>query len=238
MRKMLRPDQAGFTLIELTLAIAFMGTLLLMASAIIVQSISIYNKGVALKQINQAGRSLAEDINRVSSGGFQVALADGGKAGYLCIKDTNTWRSYVWNSVQQGSGSTTVANPKQFTLSGQPISLVRSNDGVNGNPYCQLPTGTDQTLDPGEVTSMLTGQVRILSVDITSPNSTDPTLTGLQKVAFWIGTYDTTGSVPGMTPEFDTSTRTWTCQGGRLGDFCAVSKFETVLYTANQETAL
>lgn len=230
--------QSGFTLIELTLSIAFLGTLLLMSSAIIVQSISIYNKGVALKQINQAGRSLVEDINRVSAGGFQVMLSDNGTAGYLCIKDTNIWRSYTWNSVRQGVGGTTTVGPKQFTYDGQAVSLARSNDTVNGSSNCNLPTGSDLALNTSQVTPMLTSQVRILSVDITSPDSTDATLAGLRKVAFWFGTYDESGAVQGMSPVFDGATHTWMCQGGKLGDFCAVSKFETVLYTANQETTI
>lgn len=225
-----KQNQRGFTLVELTLSIAFLGALVLISSAIIVQTISIYNKGVALKQINQAGRSLIEDINRLSSSGFEIKLADDGKAGYLCIKDSNIWRSYAWNSVQVGVGTTTTANAKQFTLggSGQYISLVRSNDGVNGDSYCQLPAGADVAMNAAEVTPILTKQVRILSVDITP--SADPSL---KKIAFWIGTYDSSGALPNMTPDFAASE--WKCKGGNLGDFCAVSKFETVIYTPNVE---
>lgn len=226
--KDINTKQQGFTLVELTLSIAFIGMLVLISSAIIVQTISIYNKGVALKQINQAGRSLIEDINRLSSSGFEIRLADDGKAGYLCIKDSNLWRSYTWNSVQAGVGTTTVANAKQFTRNGQLISLVRSNDGVNGDSYCQLPAGTDAAMVATDVTPILTPQVRVLSVDITS--SDNPSL---KKIAFWIGTYDDSGSVPGMTPDFAASE--WKCKGGNLGNFCAVSKFETVIYTPNVE---
>jgi Tfp pilus assembly protein PilE len=223
--------QQGFTLVELTLSIAFLGSLILIASSIIVQTISIYNKGVALKQINQAGRSLVEDINRLSSSGFEVRVADNGKTGYLCIKDTNEWRSYTWSSVQAGAGTTATANPKQFTLDSEPVPLVRSNEGVNGNAYCQLPSGgLDVPMQASEVTPILTKQVRILSVDITTGTNT-----AMKKIAFWIGTHDDSGSVPGMTPDFDSANSTWRCRGGNLGNFCAVSKFETVIYTPNIE---
>lgn len=222
--------QRGFTLVELTLSIAFLGSLILIASAIIVQTIGIYNKGVALKQINQAGRSLVEDINRLSSSGFEVRLADNGKTGYLCIKDSNTWRSYTWSSVQAGIGTTSTPNAKQFTLDNVPVSLVRSNEGVNGDPYCQLPSIVDVPMSANAVTPILTKQVRILSVNITPSNNA-----AMQKIAFWIGTHDSSGSVPGMTPDFDAVTSTWRCQGGNLGNFCAVSKFETVIYTPNIE---
>ena len=160
--------QGGFTLVELTLSIAFLGTLVLLASSIIVQTINIYNKGVAVKQINQAGRSLIEDINRLSSSGFKVSLADNGTTGYLCVKDSNIWRSYTWNSVSPGVGTTATVNPSRYTLSGAPITLVRSNDGVDGLSYCHLPTGSDVAMNANQVTPMLTPQIRVLSVDITS----------------------------------------------------------------------
>ena len=225
-----RHKQQGFTLVELTLSIAFIGGLVLLSSAIIVQTISIYNKGVAIKQINQAGRSLIEDINRLSSSGFEINIADNGKTGYLCIKDSNRWRSYTWSSVQPGRNTTPTANARQFTLNGESIALVRSNEGVNGDTYCQLPSGSDVAMAASEVTPILTRQVRILSVDITSSDNSS-----LQKIAFWIGTYDPTGTIQGMTPDFDAATSEWKCRGGNLGNFCAVSKFETVIYTPNVE---
>lgn len=221
--------QHGFTLVELTLSIAFLGTLILIASAIIVQTINIYNKGVALKQINQAGRSLVEDINRISTSGFETIIADNGRTGSLCVEEKpNAWRAYVWSSVQPGVGTTTTTTPSRYTLDGEEISLVRSNDGINGDSYCPLPSGSNVAMNRDEVTSILTPRVRILSVDITP--SDNP---ALKKVAFWIGTYDSSNTVPSMTPQFAASE--WKCQGGNLGNFCAVSKFETVIYTANVE---
>lgn len=231
--------QKGFTLVELTLAVAFLGTLVLLSSAIIVSTINIYNKGVAIKQINQAGRALAEDISRLTSRGSEVEIADHGLAGYLCVKESNMWRSYTWNSIQRGDGTTPTAEisdaaRRQFTVGSQPISLVRSNDTVNGLSYCELPQGSNVDIPAGNVTQMLNAQVRILSVDIVA--STEPSL---RKLVFWIGTYDASGTVPNMTPEYVAAApgvpAFWRCKGGNLGDFCAVSKFETVIYTPNIE---
>lgn len=232
-------QQKGFTLVELTLAVAFLGVLVLLSSAIIVQTINIYNKGVAIKQINQAGRSLAEDISRLTSRGSEVTIADHGLAGYLCVKESNLWQSYTWNSIQRGDGTTPTstisdAARRQFTVNSQPVSLVRSNDTVNGLPYCELPQGSNVDIPATNVTQILNNQVRILSVDIVP--SSDP---ALRKIAFWIGTYDSTGAVPSMTPEYVPAApgvpAYWRCKGGSLGDFCAVSKFETVIYTPNIE---
>lgn len=237
--KKTRSSQQGFTLVELTLAVAFLGALVLLSSAIILQTINIYNKGVAIKQINQAGRALAEDISRLTSRGSEVEIADHGLAGYLCVKESNLWQSYTWNTIQRGDGTTPAATisdaaRRQYTVSSQPISLVRSNDNVDGLPYCELPQGSNVDIPAANVTQMLNSQVRILSVDIVPSN--DP---ALRKIAFWIGTYDSTGAVPNMTPEYVPAAGVepafWRCRGGGLGDFCAVSKFETVIYTPNIE---
>jgi prepilin-type N-terminal cleavage/methylation domain-containing protein len=224
-------QQRGFTLVELMLALAFVGTLMLIAATILLQIVGIYSKGVAMKQINQVGRQLVGDVSQLSRGGFETQLGDNGKVGYLCIREGEAWRAYVWRPDKSGQGGQVAdATAKTFALNGDPISLVRSNDGVNGEKYCHFPLGSsDEAMTPSEVTSLLTPQVRVLSVDIDSDGAL------LKKVTFWIGTFSEGNAVPGMTPDYDTSTHTWACQGGSLGDFCAVARFETVIYTPNAE---
>lgn len=228
-----RNNHAGFTIIELTLAITFLGSLMIFMTLATIQAIGIYNKGVAIKQINQAGRALVEDISRLSSSGFQITVDDNGKAGYLCVNFANTTRAVVWNSLKQGHGGS-ISNGGQFKLNEQPIGLARSNDGINGadGGYCGLPPLSDMILDPKDFTSMLTPQVRVLSVDIAKRPAD-----GLSKLTFWIGTSDGGNGllIPGMEP-IQNSDKSWSCKGGSIGDFCAVSKFETILYTPNPNT--
>lgn len=224
--------QSGFTIIELTLSITFLGVMMIFVTLATIQAIGIYNKGFAIKQINQAGRTLIEDINRLSSSGHTISIDDNGTAGYLCVEYGNSARAIVWNSLRDGAGgSTPSGGDTHFVLNGQPIGLLRTNDGIDGSIYCGLPSGSDRTINPAHGTSLLTPQVRILSVDIVTSNNSD-----LTKIAFWIGTSDGTpdgSSIPGMSPTFNAGT--WSCQGGSIGDFCAVSKFETIIYTPNSE---
>lgn len=231
--------QGGFTLIELVLVVAFLGSLMLLISASIIQSINIYNKGTAIKQINQAGRTLIEDINRLSSSGADIELMDNGRAGCLYIGFAGTGgRAYLWNSVEAGSGSTAAAiGADRWKIGGNEISLVQSVNEADTSDYCYLPDSASSTLSSSDMTPVLTRQVRILSVDITEPTGGD---TGLKKIAFWIGTSDNSASgsdeVPGMRPTtaMEGTSRVWRCQGGSIGSFCAVSKFETIIYTPNE----
>lgn len=227
----------GFTLIELLLVLAFMGSLLLLISASTIQAISIYNKGSAIKQINQAGRSLIEDINRLSGSGAEIDIEDNGIAGCLRVGFTGGGgRVFLWNSVERGTGGVApLAGDQKWMMNSTEISLVQSTQSADTAAYCYLPNGpSPEILDADEMSPVLTRQVRILSVDIAKPSGTG---TSLKKIAFWIGTSDNSASgsddVPGMRPTFDSATNTWTCKGGTLGAFCSVSRFETVIYTPN-----
>ena len=54
--------KAGFTLIELSFAVAFISILVITITLITNEIISLYRKGYAIKTINQVGRSLIDDI--------------------------------------------------------------------------------------------------------------------------------------------------------------------------------
>jgi prepilin-type N-terminal cleavage/methylation domain-containing protein len=225
-------SQQGFTLIELILVLAFLGSLMLLASASMIQAINIYNKGIAIKQINQAGRSLIEDINRLSSAGSEIDIIDNGKAGCLRIGFTNEdSRVFLWNSTEAGKGTTTpAAGAATWKIGGEDISLVQSTQEADTSNYCILPGDTTPDLLAADMSQVLTPQVRVLSVDITEPAGGDPTL---KKIAFWIGT-GTLQGVQTVLFDPDPAARSWSCPGGSLGEYCAVSKFETVIYVPNE----
>lgn len=245
-----RNHQQGFTLIELALAITFIGALLVFSTVIIVQSIAIYNKGIAVKQMNQMGRSLVDDLGRLSNNASTIeALDDNGKAGYLCIGqpgDANT-RAYIWSSRDYGKGtndgtrSANAVSPddtskRPFYLEGDtttPISLARSTDETDGSTLLcgSLPTNTSTAVPKDTVSLLASGQVRVLSVDVAVENTGIPNTT-MRKLTFWLGT---NSSVAGMSPTFNSVTKTWSCGGGSIGSFCAVSKYETIVYTPNNE---
>lgn len=57
-------QKSGFTLIELTFAIAFISVLLITITLITNEIISIYRKGYAMKAVNQVGRDLIDDFTK------------------------------------------------------------------------------------------------------------------------------------------------------------------------------
>ncbi|MBQ6510542.1 hypothetical protein IJI94_01075 [Candidatus Saccharibacteria bacterium] len=65
-----KQTKKAFTLVELSLAIAFISLLLIIMAALIMGLISIYRKGIAINSINTVGRSIIEDItNSVAESG-------------------------------------------------------------------------------------------------------------------------------------------------------------------------
>ena len=98
----------GFTLIELMLAMTFIAFLLVAIAMVTVQISNIYNKGITLREVNQAGRSVADEIQRSISSSIpfdvtpkvdaspataasKYVVRDGG--GRLCLGQY----TYAWN---------------------------------------------------------------------------------------------------------------------------------------------
>lgn len=98
----------GFTLIELMLSMTFIAILLIAIAMTTIQISHIYNKGITLREVNQAGRSLSDEFQRsiANSVSFDVTpklddspatatskyvVRDGG--GRLCLGSY----SYAWN---------------------------------------------------------------------------------------------------------------------------------------------
>src|SRR5919199_356042 len=107
----------GFTLIELMLAMTFISILLIAIAMTTIQISSIYNKGITLREVNQAGRSLSDEFQRsiANSVPFDVTpkidnspatatskyvVRDGG--GRLCLGDY----TYAWNYGASIAGET------------------------------------------------------------------------------------------------------------------------------------
>lgn len=106
----------GFTLIELSLAMTFISVLLLAIAMTIIQVGTIYNKGTILKEINQSGRAVADDIQRTAAESASLNLTTDYvtttqsatpsviTGGRLCF---GTY-SYIWNyarAIEKNDGS-------------------------------------------------------------------------------------------------------------------------------------
>ncbi len=70
---MKRTNQKGFTLIELSIGIAFIGVLLLGIASMILHLSHIYQKGLSLRAVNASGQQIIEDIHRAVNSASYVA---------------------------------------------------------------------------------------------------------------------------------------------------------------------
>lgn len=95
--------QAGFTIIEMLLAMTFVATLLIGVSLAIIKIGTTYNRGITVTEVNQVGRELSTELSQAirESGGFVKDThfspvensANNPVGGRLCTGQF----SYVWN---------------------------------------------------------------------------------------------------------------------------------------------
>lgn len=97
MNRAVKSSQSGFTLVELTLSMAFIAMLLLGIAMLTMQISTIYNKGLTMRAVNEAGQLISRDIQNTLNGaiasddGVIVRYDTGG--GRLCANNT----VYAWN---------------------------------------------------------------------------------------------------------------------------------------------
>ncbi|HSW81234.1 MAG TPA: prepilin-type N-terminal cleavage/methylation domain-containing protein, partial [Candidatus Saccharimonas sp.] len=87
-------NQTGFTLVEMLFALAFMAFLLIFATTTVIQVMQTYNKGLAVKEINETARATMEDVSRIikTSSPSSIVTSTTG-SGRVCFGSV----SYVWN---------------------------------------------------------------------------------------------------------------------------------------------
>lgn len=220
--------QQGFTVIELTLAMAFLAFILIFTTITTIQMMRTYNKGVTIKQINQAGRTLIEDLSRSLSAGSAADIDTTFiPQGRLCVGKT----VYIWNPVYTPSKT---YNPVIWTkFNNKPATLIRSDRTsvtCSNSPALNLMPTTDRF-------ALLSDQARVLGVDV-QQNSDKKLVT----LTFMIGTYDSSeepalGASPMntgglyITPYY--SSGNLTCRPGSEGNFCSFSSFKTTVYVGN-----
>ncbi len=98
----------GFTLIELMLAMTFVSVLLVAIAMTVIQMANIYNRGMTVKELNQASREVTDDLRRTtaSSEVFAANVDGSDTADFFIIRTGSTAiggrlcmgsESYIWN---------------------------------------------------------------------------------------------------------------------------------------------
>lgn len=233
---MSRVKSKGFTLIEISLAMAFISLLLLSIATVTIQIGRIYNRGLTLKEVNQLARNINDDITKDLSASppFSLNVADKhlvnvtDLSGRLCLGVY----SYVWNYgknlAKNGTGVVKYSDNK-------PVGLARIPDADAS--YCATDNNgvlLKKTVDKNTATELIATSDHELSIHdfniVTSPTATDG-VTGQQMytISYTIGTnnQDVLKKVNGVT----------VCQ--QPGDdnpdpeFCVVQQFTIVARAQN-----
>lgn len=190
-----RYKQKGFTMVELMLAMAFVAILLILIAVSIIYISRIYNKGVTIKEVNQVGRTVADDFTRSISESMPFTGSDNvkieGDRGYFC---TGRY-TYVWNTgrILSGSHNRYLYEDLPASDSQSVIRLARFND--TEGLICRYGIGDDQApkLLKSKSVELLASGDRDLAVqdfNITQVASDTPSGQALYLLEYTIGTND------------------------------------------------
>ena len=116
----LSDKQSGFTLIEVSTALIFVGFIIFILAATTVNIVRSYNKGIWLAQINQAGQQMNSDIGDKAR--YSPAATVKTKERRMCINGV----SYLWNT--QKDIDDDPGNNRYSDGTGTPIRLARIDD--------------------------------------------------------------------------------------------------------------
>ncbi len=118
--------QSGFTLIEVSTALIFVGFIIFILAATTVNIVRSYNKGIWLAQINQAGQQMNSDI------GDKARYSPAAKVDTINRRMCINGVSYLWNTQKDIDSP---GNNNNRYSDGTPIRLARIDD-PNGD-YCR-----------------------------------------------------------------------------------------------------
>jgi len=187
----------GFTIVELMLAMGFVASLLIAISVTTIQISNIYNRGVTLKDVNQSGVAIADELQRniKESTSFSIKAGQGhyvnqgdDKGGRLCLGNY----SYIWNYGTSLDNVNNLSN-KYSEISqnySNPIRIIKVADPDNS--YC---LDMSEPIYYDKTTELLNGGQHDLALHGFSISMSDSAVdfkTGqaLYNISFIIGTND------------------------------------------------
>lgn len=227
-----RMRRQGFTLVELTLVMAFTSILLLAILFITIQSGKLYAKGVTNKNVNQVSRELVDtfrrDFESVSANKVQTpppAGQEGRQVGRVCTGTV----SYVWNTaglLNDVAASGTKKMMSDTTTGATAIVFQRVADP--GSKLCQVDTNGElpmaiEGMDSKELLSNSGRDLAAYAFSVTKIDGTDRQ--GLYRFHMILGTND-----PGTT---ETSANGYQClppsNNAANFDYCTVIEFDAII---------
>lgn len=228
-------NKKGFTLIELMLAMTFISVLLVAIAMTTIQISTIYTKGITLREVDQAGRSVSDELQRsiASSAPFDVTKPLGdplakyinvaNQGGRLCLGQY----SYVWNYGKAFAQGGTVLNTYS---DGTPVNFAKIAD-----PSGALCVAGASSVLPSpskdDASDLLTSGDRDLvlhSFSITETTSDAATSQALYAISMTIGTNDR--------EQLTVDDASCKPPSENIGDesYCSVNQFDIIARAGNQ----
>jgi len=220
-------SKQGFTLIELMLAMTFVSALLLAIAMTVIQISNVYTRGLTIKEVNQAGRTISTDLKRGISQSAPFAVpgpkyVDRSWGGRLCVGQY----SYVWNyGVTLSDPKANGSNSNIYGNSTSKIRFVKVPDSAGS--YCSTPT---KSIDSTGAVELLASGDRDLAMHsfVISNSSTDAKSNqSLYSISYVIGTNDQAALMPGQT-----SCRVPSDLASDL-NYCSINQFDIVVRAVN-----
>jgi competence protein ComGC len=227
-------DKAGFTLIELMLAMTFIAGLLVVIAMTTIQISNIYTKGITLREVNQAGRAVVDDMQRTIAASAQFDASaqsptdptshyvkqDGG--GRLCVGSY----SYVWNYGNKLVAGVTGA-PNKYDDNSTLVRFAKVADASAS--LCSNPGGTVKRADATELLANGDRDLVLHSFSI-APGATDPsTEQSLYAISMTIGT----NSGNELISTGDASCKPPSDAAG-FQNYCSVNQFDIIARAGNK----
>lgn len=224
-----KPRQAGFTLVELMLAMVFVSGLLLAIALLTMQVINIYTKGVTIAAVDQAGQVIAKEfrdtINSSAPENIKPVIVVGSgdtTAGRFCSGSV----SYVWNSGGTINSATATANHYTDSPSNRDLRFVKVID-----PGATLCSHSDLTpnVDRSKATELLSSvdrnlAIRRLAITVTPVTASSQTIYAFSLV---VGTNDAGQFISGQDACQPPTTAT------DPDEFCAINSFDFTARAGN-----
>jgi len=225
--------KSGFTIIELMLAMAFVSTLLIAVALTVIQIGNTYNRGITLKNVNQVGRSIANELQRSIAGSEEFDIDSGVGSRYivqdwggrLCLGQY----SYVWNygnAIQVGD----TARLNTYVDSPDTIRFAKVLD--QDSSYCDDSSKKIELNDAIELVDAGENDLAIHDFLISTTDSAGDSKTGqrLYSIEFKIGTntIDTLNYVSDNNPTCKLSG-----ESGADPSYCSINMFNIVVRAGN-----
>ncbi len=195
----------GFTIIELMLAMSFVSLLLVAVAMTVIQISNIYNRGIILKDVNQAGRALVSELQQsiAQTSAFDVNVGTGSTTPNYIIQPSSGLKtggrlctgrySYVWNYARALNDLLIPASLNKYASNGNKIYFIKIFDPTLN--YCtkNISGGYPDIAGTGatELFSDIQHNLALYDFKITSNASDSKTNQRLYNIEFVLGTSNT-----------------------------------------------